>query len=238
MTKQSTWGTRLTLLAVLVVGLGNAWGQAPDVGQAYVTPSVLAALQQPAVKGQAVSRVAIIVTFRAGTGLKDEAAAADIAQRRAALLDALKALPPTSFSVTRSFVRLPGMAMEVDRAALDALRRHPDVVAINENAPLRPFLTQANPLTGVVNAQALGFTGKNVRALIIDSGISLTATAAVAALRDDMLGHRCFRKANDCPNNGDDSATTLQFSHGTHVAGVLTGPSCCFRRPRPSSDPP
>ena len=213
-----------------------ASAQASDSPDAYVSPAVLAALeggQAAAGRKSSTAEVGlahVLVSLRSNDATMGHPEKAE--SLRDSVLGALDVLAPGSFHLVRAFHRVPALAMAIDQAALEVLRVHPLVQAINEDALIRPALSQANLLTGVDQVHAQGILGSNplgqagdgIRVLIVDSGVALNA-GVLDVLGDDLLGHDCFRLNEPACTDGDDSATQLVFSHGTHIAGIYTGPN-------------
>ncbi len=228
---------RSTALCWLLAAV-SAGVHASGTQDAHVSPSVLEALAEShGVEGwksngsaQRLGRAHVLVSLR--TSEVAQEALMTAAMLRDDVLDSLDSLAPGSYELVKSFHRVPAMAMVIDSAALDVLQVHPLVRAINEDAVIRPALSQAIPLTGVDQVHAQGILGSNplgqsgdgIRVLIVDSGIALNA-GVLGVLGDDLLGHDCFRVNEPGCTDGDDSNTQLIFSHGTHVAGIYTGPN-------------
>jgi len=225
------------LLAIAgLLAASPATVQAESTADAYVSPSVLAALAT-AQRGEddasssaakSAGRAHVIVSLRGSDAVQGGGAATSL--RQEALLDTLDALVPGSYDLIKAFHRVPALAMSIDASALEVLRLHPLVQAINEDSPIRSALSQAKPLTGVdqvhaqgiLGANPLGQAGEGIRVLIVDSGIALNA-GVLGVLGDDLLGHDCFRINEPACTDGDDVGNGF-FSHGTHIAGIYTGP--------------
>jgi subtilisin family serine protease len=157
-------------------------------------------------------RVRVIVSFATACGRAPEPSAAEVSSARSAVLSSL---PAGSYETVASFSHIPAATLEIDRNALQALKSHPLVFAVNEDMEVFQQMPQSNILTGATTIHGTGVTGEGVNVAIIDSGVQLDHPA----LMDDMLGHGCFRTENDCPGGtGAD-----QGGHGTHVAGIITG---------------
>ncbi|HEX6049082.1 MAG TPA: S8 family serine peptidase [Gemmatimonadaceae bacterium] len=116
---------------------------------------------------------------------------------------------------------LQGFAADLPEAAVEALRRHPSVAAVEPDRPVELADLQSNapwgldridqPALPLSGTYAYASTGAGVHAYIIDTGILPTHTefggrvAAGYSAIGDALG------SGDC------------HGHGTHVAGVVGG---------------
>lgn len=162
-------------------------------------------------------RVQVIVNFDTPRGRNvPKPDPNDIQSTRASVLGGLTA---GSYKTVIAYSHIPAIAMEIDSAALAALRADPRVHTINENHVVMPTMVEANLWTGLVAAQVARLTGLGVTAAIIDSGVDITHPALV----NDMVAQHCFRFEGDCP--GGENFAVDQQGHGTHVAGIITGPN-------------
>ncbi len=183
---------------------------------AFVSPSVLRAMQG-AEKGAPATRV--IVSFDTRGGRSSQS----ISDVSAARTSVLSAMPAGSYSLVSSFSRIPAVALAVNELSLDALRANPLVYAINEDSVVTTDMVEANALTGVGSVHTAGITGDGATVAIIDSGVDSAAGVVHPALADDLAGQHCFRTENDCINSVNSAKD--QNGHGTHVAGIITGPN-------------
>ena len=163
----------------------------------------------------------------------------------------LQNLPANSFQHKRTFSFVPGIALFVNEAALQALANNPRVENIYENRPeklppiiseptqsdlSKPHLSDSTPLVGADVAWAKGYTGAGQYVAILDTGV-LT--------RHEMFSGKSFSEAcfgtyasgtepadytssPVCPS-GDEVQITVGAAaphagdHGTHVAGIAAG---------------
>ena len=178
-------------------------------------PSV-SAPQQPAQLARAAPREVIpgeyIVVFR--DEVQDPASVAQklVARHKAKLRGTYTAA-------------LKGMAVELPDAAIDALRREPEVAYVEQNQVVRldATTTQPNAIYGIdrIDQRALPLSGSysyeangsGVTVYIVDTGIyySHTDFAGRAVFGQDFLGRDGANGGVDC--NG----------HGTHVSGIVGG---------------
>ncbi len=162
-------------------------------------------------------RVQVVVSFDTPRGRNvPKPDPNDIQSTRASVLGGLTA---GSYKTVIAYSHIPAIAMEIDSAALAALRADPRVHTINENQVIKPTMVEANIWTGQLSAQIARVTGLGITAAIIDSGVDNTHPALI----NDLVGQHCFRHIGDCPG-GEDVAID-QSGHGTHVAGIITGPN-------------
>ena len=191
---------------------------ARQASKVFVSPSVLRAMQGNDGKGLTTG-VRVIVSFETGRGRNGALSIEDVSTARASVL---AALPAGSYQVVSTFNRIASVALEVNQTSLDALRAAPGVYAINLDQEIEAYMTEANALTGIASVHTLGYTGNGAVAAIIDTGVDSNAGVVHPALADDLVGQHCFRTENDCiggPTSAED-----EHGHGTHVAGMITGP--------------
>ncbi|MDO8361417.1 MAG: S8 family serine peptidase [Actinomycetota bacterium] len=184
---------------------------------AFVSPSVLRALQG-AEKGAAAD-VRVVVSFDTRTGRSGTLSVTDVSTARASVL---ASLPAGSYEVVSTFQRIPSVSLKVTQASLDALSHNPLVHSINIDQVVTTYMNEANTLTGVASVHSGGITGEGATVAIIDTGVDSNTGVVHPALADDLAGQACFRTENDCiggPTSAED-----QDGHGTHVAGMITGP--------------
>jgi subtilisin family serine protease len=146
-------------------------------------------------------------------------------------------------SSVKRFTYIPYLAMEVDAAALEALRASPEVVSISEDIPVPPTLMQSVPLIGAPRAWTAGFSGAGQAIAILDSGVDKTHPF----LAGKVVAEACFSTTTATPNGtvttvcpngqttrvgngaGINCPTTIDgCEHGTHVAGIAAGKGTDF----------
>ena len=166
----------------------------------------------------------------------------------------LSALQGTSFTLNNRYTSIPFLALRVSPAALDVLRRSPEVAGIEEDVATRliaprpetppveakdlPKLDGTVNLVGAATAWSWGFTGSGWYVAILDTGIRSTHQFFAGK----SIVEACFAKgqdgvggAGDCPNGQSTQTGTGSaahhpsnydgFDHGTHVAGIAAGKS-------------
>lgn len=230
------------LLALVSLGWGPTAGAA-DLGPTPEAPGVDEALILKARQG---GPVRVIVEVRAD--FTPEGALegpAFVAVQRAAIARAQaeveRALQSTGAGPAHKYATIPYMALTVNAAALDALRRSPWVVSVAEDVPEMLALAES---TGVIGASTpttgvwdLGFTGAGQTIVVLDSGVDKNHPF----LAGKVVAEACFSNANGdgslfggqslCPNGqpqdfspGAGQPCTLgSCGHGTHVAGIAAG---------------
>lgn len=117
---------------------------------------------------------------------------------------------------------LAGFQFRGSAEAADALRRSPQVAAVDADAPL--YLTDSLPFGverisawdpgGPNGAYQHGYRGTGARIAVLDTGIDLDHPDLVASI-DGALGRNCLNAAA-APNDG--------YGHGSHVAGTAAAP--------------
>lgn len=241
--KLSTTLASFVLSALMTTGIGTLVASPASAQQVagpasagarpvYVSPSILQALGDPRKdtglalqEAAAAPTVRVIVSFASRNTLQSQAlnasaSAEAIRDTRSAVLGSL---PPTSFSVVSTFEKLSAVSLLINREALDALLKNPEVTAVNEDSVVKLHMAEANALTGantIHNLAPTPYTGAGVRAGIIDTGID----SDHPGLQNDLIFQRCFRTEGDCPNGNNVNSAEDQHGHGTHVAGIITGP--------------
>ena len=136
-------------------------------------------------------------------------------------------------SIIRRFKFIPYVAMEVDAAALEALASDPEVVSIEEDGVVRPFLADSLPLIGAPQAWTQGYDGSGQAIAILDTGVNKRHPF----LSEKVVSEACYSSTDDpiappeCPggvseSTGSGSAMPCSAGvcfHGTAVAGVAAG---------------
>lgn len=147
---------------------------------------------------------------------------AEISLQRRQLANDLTALDrrrqtKTRSRITREYDTLfSGVAATVDIAAIEDIRRLPNVAAVHDDVKVRAALTQSVPLIGATTVSATyGVSGAGVKVAVLDSGIDYTH-----ADLGGCLGATCkviggYDFVNDDSDPRDDNG------HGTHVAGII-----------------
>lgn len=117
----------------------------------------------------------------------------------------------------------PVLSARINKKALNALAKHPNVAMILQDEPVYAMLSESSPLVESPAAHALGYTGEAVVVAVIDTGID----SEHPGLQDDLVWEECFLSLGGCPKtggvraSGKGSAEDLN-GHGTHVSGIIT----------------
>ena len=116
---------------------------------------------------------------------------------------------------------LRGFAVRVPARAVDALRRLPQVVGVEPDAPMRTTETQSAPVWGLdrIDQRALPLSDSysypddrsTVTAYVVDTGILASHTDFGGRVRSGYTAVRDGNGTTDCDG------------HGTHVAGTIGG---------------
>ncbi|WP_248958793.1 S8 family peptidase [Sphaerisporangium perillae] len=138
-------------------------------------------------------------------------------------------------------VPMPLLDLSVNKAALDALKRSPDVKWIIEDRRNKPSLASSTKVIGADKAHAAGRTGAGQAVAILDTGVDTDHPF----LKDRIVAQACFSTPLSildeqplCPNDlpvqtGPGAADVVNdncvvggqnlCAHGTHVAGIAAG---------------
>ena len=146
----------------------------------------------------------------------------------------LARLGGAGYGDVKSFTTMPLMALEVGPEALRRLANHPEVVRIQEDLTMRPYLTDSIPLIGADAVLAAGHTGSGQVVAVLDTGVdtdhpflagrvvseacySTTTSNAVSVCPGGMRESTAPGSGKNCPG------TVSGCDHGTHVAGIAVG---------------
>lgn len=157
----------------------------------------------------------------------------EVESRRRAIGDArsrlVEQLGPDGWRMMRSFEHLPYVALDVDAAALERLRRSPYVDEIIEDRLERTQLGETAPLIQGDLAFEKGWDGDARTVVVIDTGVDVDHPF----LGGRVVGGACFSRNATCPKGGReeiglDAGRPCDFAesackHGTHVAGIVAG---------------
>jgi cysteine-rich repeat protein len=138
----------------------------------------------------------------------------------------LNSLARGSFRVKRRYRSLSGMALWVQRRAIDALSLHAEVEFLYLDAKVQAVLAQGVSLIGGDDAHALGYTGSGVKVAVLDTGIDTNHPDLV----DDLVAQHCFCDTHRAPNlggccpgaTGESTSAEDDEGHGTSVSGIIT----------------
>jgi len=182
-------------------------------------------------------RVRVIVGLRAPDGFAASVGSLEEAQTRSPLIArAQQALSVRmnghDISGVRRFRFIPYVAMEVDRAGLEALAGDPEVVTIEEDLALKPQLAGSTSLIGAPWAWSRGFAGSGQAIAILDTGVDKQHPF----LSGSVVSEACYSGAGDtersfCPGGARESTAPgsgtpcpiADCGHGTLVAGIAAG---------------
>jgi subtilisin family serine protease len=138
----------------------------------------------------------------------------------------------------KKFDFLPYVAMAVDRAALEALGRDPEVAAVFEDRLAAPSLASSTAVIGVPGAIGQGFTGAGQVVAVLDTGVDRNHPF----LAGRVVHEACYSSTVPahgsttlCPNAqesqvgaGAAAPCAGECAHGTHVAGIAAGNGATF----------
>jgi hypothetical protein len=187
-----------------------------------------------------------------------QAQQAQIDQTQQSLLSGLATYDVTLLSQSDQWA-LPGIALQVDEAALNYLMSSPSVVNLVQDVPLEMALDDSAAAVDAAEAWAMGYTGVGQTVVIIDSGIDaahstfggrVVAEACYSWNQPDDTGTPGYNERNDslCPGGGIEEFGAgaadlsrcefflIDCSHGTHVAGIAAGEDSTYRGIAPDAN--
>ena len=149
----------------------------------------------------------------------------------------LNALARQNINATAQFTFVPGVGLEVDAAALDALATSPFVANVAEDKISYTDLASSIPVIGADAAWAAGYDGTGQTVAVLDTGVD----GAHAYLTGKLVSEACYSTNNGssikslCPNGkssqtgagaanplaGKCATVSNMCDHGTHVAGIV-----------------
>ncbi len=175
-----------------------------------------------------------------------------VAQQRAAIAAAQEALVDSLASyqaeVYATYRTIPYLAVEVDRAGLEALANDGRVTYISEDKSFYPTLSSSTAVIGAAEAWAEGYEGDGQTVVVIDSGIDASHPFFEGRVVDEACFSNPFANPDYtttslCPSGqytqtGSGAADSLieacqsmganLCAHGTHVAGIVAGQNESF----------
>ena len=139
-------------------------------------------------------------------------------------------------NAVKQFEGIPFIAMEVDEATMDALRRDPNVKNVVEDQRRSLFLRETVPLIGADGAWKQGFSGMGQTIAVLDTGVD----RAHPFFAGKVVAEACYSTTNPvdgttsvCPGGAPSAVgpgagtkcpmTLAGCDHGTHVAGIAAG---------------
>ncbi len=133
------------------------------------------------------------------------------------------AMLPGEAELVQEYSHLPMSFLRFkSRPALDRLLARPEVVAVYENRPIYPSLTQSLPLINQPQAIQAAFTGSGSGVAVIDTGINYTL-AAFGSCTAPGVPSGCKVAASVDVTGNNLTLNTDPNNHGTNVAGIVAG---------------
>ncbi len=145
--------------------------------------------------------------------------------------DGLAEMPGSAARLRRRFASVPWIALEVDAAGLEALRRSRWARRVEPDRLYAPTVAQTIPVIQADVTQAMGHDGTGTAVAVLDTGVD--AAHPYFDGRVIAAAEACFSDGSDCPNGqttqlGAGAAAPCTYAatgcqHGTHVAGIAAG---------------
>jgi subtilisin family serine protease len=203
--------------------------------------------QAAAERGTVRVLVALDVETRPEGALSDAELRAQRGAIKAARVRVVLALAGKGIRRIEALDEIPFVLVEGSTAALDALERHPDVVAAAEGgeSPLAdspPAATSSNTWldpwwhfwqTNSDDSRASGYTGAGQTVAILDTGIDsrhpyvsgrVVSEACFSSYSETSTAGYCAGSwTRSGPGTGAPCTYSTQCAHGTHVAGIAAG---------------
>ncbi len=130
--------------------------------------------------------------------------------------------------VEHAYNNINVVSAQVTRAQMDALRKDPNVAAVERVGTIHTFLSQSVPIVNAddvwtENVNGYNITGSGTTVCVLDTGID----DGHADFSGRIVEQYCYCTASDygsggcCPNNqAEDTDANDDHGHGTHVAGI------------------
>ena len=144
--------------------------------------------------------------------------------------DRVLAIPSLSgLSLRRRYKEIPGFAIAAPAAAIEALRRHSEVLAIHLDGEVHMALSQGRALIGSDTFTNPGVRGAGINIAVLDTGFDTDHPDLAASL----VAEQCFCDTHPspvfggcCPGNTSTAsgrgAAEDDEGHGTSVSGIIT----------------
>lgn len=145
---------------------------------------------------------------------------AEVAAMQRAVLDPLQF---GDFQATHVYSVVPALAGWTTPAGLERLARHPYVLRVGVDRPVRAALAESVPHIGADRWHDEGIQGNGVTVAVLDSGVD----TAHADLSGALVAEECFleRAPGKCPDGtgrqSGPGAAADNDGHGTHVSGIV-----------------
>ena len=145
------------------------------------------------------------------------------ARRKAPALDELKdgilAGMPAEFSVTHRLSHLPMAVLQTrNPRVMNALQRHPKILAIYPNRRIFPFLAESLPLIRQLVPSAAGYGGQGTTMAIVDTGINYLNRSEFGNCVGLADPDSC--RVVDAVDIATDDGSLDDNGHGTHVGAI------------------
>ena len=122
----------------------------------------------------------------------------------------------------RTYETLPLVSMVVQREDLERLRKHPQVIAVQEDIPEQMHLASSLPVVGADDVQASGYGGEGQTVVIIDNGVDVNNNPNNFTA-GQIVAQGCFNPAASNPAAPPPNGTITNLCPGGAVS--LVGPA-------------
>lgn len=227
--------TVFLVLGVLLSCFGQVWAQdSPEAMAEQRTADLLR-------KATQTGAVRVIVTFRT-EGTQERVSKPTLAATQDAVLNKLAQFNQIDAFSVKKFDYVPGMALKVDAAGLQALLQDENVIGLSEDVPVPPALYQSIPLIDADNAWASGYAGAGQVVAILDTGVNKShpflsgkvVSEACYSTNATFGAGGVYTATSLCPGGATSSTASgsgldcwggsiAGCGHGTHVAGIAAG---------------
>lgn len=150
--------------------------------------------------------------------------------------DLMQKLETANTKLINSFDFIPHVVLEVNRASLEKLAQIDEVLTVQEDIAVAPFMASSNAIIGSTNAWNLGFTGSGQTVAVLDTGVDKNhpffSTGGNKVVSEACYSSNNASASSVCPagvtastasGSGMPCNFTSGCTHGTHVAGTVAG---------------
>jgi len=246
----------LLVFTALIVGISVYLGSINSVPIAAQSNELLSAKERTFVRLAAKARekgpVRVIVGLDVPTRPVGQLARAERSEQKSRIKgrqqEFLNRYAAPGDQNSTAFDYIPFVAIELNEAALTAIRFDPSVKSIEEDVADSPALGESTAVIGAPPVWNTGFDGTGRTIAIIDSGVHKNHTF----LAGKVVSEACYsqtvtgtsvtlcpwdEQSSTDPGSGMNCDPTLNgCAHGTHVAGIAAGTSATIKGVAPGAN--